>query len=94
MSRDAKGILGETFVPTRGSDGKAIMTGMEAIRGQQDDCEFLSSFCLYCAGGVVPRRAQTLSHAFIWEDRLQRQHCPATFGVFFGRLLSLAYVRL
>ncbi|CAM9631382.1 unnamed protein product [Ectocarpus fasciculatus] len=37
MSRDAKGILGETFVPTLDADGNPIMTGMEAIRGEQED---------------------------------------------------------
>ena len=40
MSRDARGILGETFVPTRDVSGKPIMTGMAAIRGAQEDCEF------------------------------------------------------
>ena len=40
VSRDAKGILGETFVPTRDARGKPIMTGMAAIRGTQEDCEF------------------------------------------------------
>ena len=42
VSRDAKGILGETRVPTRDHDGKPIMQGMEAIRGQQQDCELIA----------------------------------------------------
>eukprot|EP00752_Nemacystus_decipiens_P011632 g10327.t1 len=37
VSRDAKGILGETFIPTRDGNGNPIMAGMEAIRGQQED---------------------------------------------------------
>eukprot|EP00903_Cladosiphon_okamuranus_P012010 g11277.t1 len=37
MSRDAKGILGETLVPTRDADGKPIMVGAKAIRGQEED---------------------------------------------------------
>lgn len=41
VSRNAKVILGETFVPTRDADGNPIMAGMEAIRGQQDDCKSL-----------------------------------------------------
>lgn len=40
VNHGAKGILGETFVPTRGVSGSAIMTGMEAIRGTQEDCKF------------------------------------------------------
>ncbi|CAM9909083.1 unnamed protein product, partial [Ectocarpus sp. 6 AP-2014] len=36
VSRSAKGILGETFIPTRDVNGKQIMAGMEAIRGQQE----------------------------------------------------------
>ncbi|CAM9379885.1 unnamed protein product [Ectocarpus fasciculatus] len=36
VSRDAKGILGETFIPTRDANGKPIMAGMAAIRGQQE----------------------------------------------------------
>lgn len=39
LSPTASGILGETFVPTRNAAGKPIMSGMEAIRGQQEDCE-------------------------------------------------------
>ena len=39
LSRDAQGILGETFIPTRDADGMPIMAGMEAIRGHQEDCE-------------------------------------------------------
>ncbi|CAM9659945.1 unnamed protein product [Scytosiphon promiscuus] len=37
VSHDAKGVLGETFVPTRDANGEPIMTGMEAIRGKQED---------------------------------------------------------
>eukprot|EP00752_Nemacystus_decipiens_P016815 g15047.t1 len=37
VNHNAKGVLGETFVPTRDADGKPIMTGMEAIRGTQED---------------------------------------------------------
>ena len=44
VSRDAKGILGETRVPTRDHDGKPIMQGMEAIRGQHEDRES----CRFC----------------------------------------------
>ncbi len=41
VSRTATGILGETFVPKLDSSGNPIMSGMEAIRGTQDDCELL-----------------------------------------------------
>eukprot|EP00752_Nemacystus_decipiens_P008269 g7394.t1 len=37
VNRDARGVLGETFVATRDASGKPIMTGMEAIRGTQED---------------------------------------------------------
>ncbi|CAB1114560.1 unnamed protein product [Ectocarpus sp. CCAP 1310/34] len=37
VSHAAKGILGQTFVPTRDADGKPIMTGLEAIRGSEED---------------------------------------------------------
>ncbi|CAM9590520.1 unnamed protein product [Ectocarpus fasciculatus] len=37
VSQAAKGILGETFVPTRDASGKPIMTGMDAIRGTEED---------------------------------------------------------
>ncbi|CAN0121343.1 unnamed protein product [Scytosiphon promiscuus] len=37
ISRRAKGILGETIVPTRDASGNPIMTGMKAIRGEQED---------------------------------------------------------
>lgn len=40
ISRKASGILGETFVPTVDASGKAIMKGMEAIRGTQESCEY------------------------------------------------------
>lgn len=39
VRQNAKGVLGETLVPTRDATGKPIMTGMEAIRGTQKDCE-------------------------------------------------------
>ena len=39
MSPDAKGVLGETLLPTLDDSGKPIMTGMGAIRGSQEDCE-------------------------------------------------------
>ncbi|CAM9581761.1 unnamed protein product, partial [Ectocarpus fasciculatus] len=37
VSHAAKGILGQTFVPTRDADGKPIMTGFESIRGTEED---------------------------------------------------------
>lgn len=40
ISRDAEGVLGETMVATKDANGKPIMTGMEAIIGQEEDCEF------------------------------------------------------
>ena len=40
FSRDSQGIIGETFVPTRDSNGDKIMTGMECIRGEQEDCKW------------------------------------------------------
>ncbi|CAN0061462.1 unnamed protein product [Ectocarpus sp. 4 AP-2014] len=33
----ARGILGETVVPTMNGDGKPIMQGMDSIRGSQED---------------------------------------------------------
>lgn len=39
VSRAARGILGETFVPTLDANGDRIMSGMESIRGSQEDCE-------------------------------------------------------
>lgn len=39
VSLEAKGILGETVVPTLDSNGGIIMHGMESIRGNQEDCE-------------------------------------------------------
>jgi len=39
VSHAAKGILGETLVPTRDSNGMPIMAGLEAIRGQHEDCK-------------------------------------------------------
>ncbi len=40
ISMDAKGILGETLVPTIDEDGNRIMSGMASIRGSQADCEW------------------------------------------------------
>lgn len=40
LSSDARGILGETLVPTLDAGGEAIMNGMECIRGEQEDCKF------------------------------------------------------
>ena len=40
FGRDSQGIIGETFVPTRDANGDKIMTGMESIRGKQEDCEW------------------------------------------------------
>ncbi|CAM9110183.1 unnamed protein product [Ectocarpus fasciculatus] len=37
FSQSARGILGETFVPTKDAHGNRIMSGMEAIRGETDD---------------------------------------------------------
>lgn len=37
---DAKGILGETVVPTRDASGNRIMHGVECIRGVQADCKY------------------------------------------------------
>ncbi|MEP5376047.1 MAG: hypothetical protein ABJQ14_09710 [Hyphomicrobiales bacterium] len=39
-SQSARGILGETVVPTRDAHGAMIMHGMDAIRGGQEDCEY------------------------------------------------------
>lgn len=39
VDNSASGILGETFEPTLDSDGNPIMSGMEAIRGKEADCE-------------------------------------------------------
>ena len=39
LNHSAQGILGETFVPTRDADGNMIMTGMNSIRGVQEDCK-------------------------------------------------------
>ena len=40
ISLGATGILGETLVPTRDQTGAPIMQGMDAIRGDQEDCEW------------------------------------------------------
>lgn len=40
VRHSAKGILGETFVPTQDANGDRIMLGMDAIRGKQEDCKF------------------------------------------------------
>lgn len=39
VSGIARGVLGETSVATRDAHGEPIMTGMEAIRGTQNDCK-------------------------------------------------------
>lgn len=39
VSHEARGILGETFVPTFDDRGEPIMTGMDAIRGTQEECK-------------------------------------------------------
>ena len=43
VSVDATGILGETQVPTLDDSDNPIMQGMGAIRGLQEDCEWLFS---------------------------------------------------
>lgn len=43
----AKGILGETLVPTLDDRGQPIMTGIDSIRGSQEDCE-----CRYGLGRI------------------------------------------
>lgn len=63
ISSDATGIIGETFVATKDVNGHAIMTGMEAIRGQQEDCEFrlrpnISS--IHVTGSIVCRTFITI----------------------------------
>ena len=40
VSNDAKGILGETMVPTRDGGGDMIMHGKRYIRGEKADCKF------------------------------------------------------
>ena len=40
VSDNAKGILGETKVPTRDAEGNAIMHGLRCIRGAPEDCKF------------------------------------------------------
>ena len=44
LSSDARGILGETLVPTLDAGGEAIMKGMECIRGEQEACELAPFF--------------------------------------------------
>lgn len=39
VSLEATGILGETVLPTVDANGKVIMQGIHAIRGEQEDCE-------------------------------------------------------
>ena len=39
VSQNARGILGETLLPTLDANGNMIMHGMDAIRGEQEDCE-------------------------------------------------------
>ena len=41
INLDATGILGETLVPTVDENGASIMQGMGAIRGMQEDCEYI-----------------------------------------------------
>ena len=41
LSLDAKGVIGETLVPTRDAGGGIIMHGREAIRGEPRDCELI-----------------------------------------------------
>ena len=44
LSYRAQGIIGETFVPTRDANGDMIMHGMEAIRGDEEDCKFVQAY--------------------------------------------------
>ncbi|CAB1101779.1 unnamed protein product [Ectocarpus sp. CCAP 1310/34] len=37
VSLSAKGVLGETLIPTRAASGEYVMHGMEAIRGTEED---------------------------------------------------------
>lgn len=46
ISQDAKGILGETFVPTRDDNGNIITHGMECIRGEESDCKLAQHSCM------------------------------------------------
>ncbi len=39
VSREATGVLGDNIVPKLDDAGNRIMHGMEAIRGEQEDCE-------------------------------------------------------
>ena len=39
VSRDAKGVLGETVVPMRDADGNKIMHCVRCIRGVKADCK-------------------------------------------------------
>lgn len=54
LTRNAKGVLGETLVPTTDDNGRRIMHGMESIRGQQEDCEYLE---LYDDARIPPAMA-------------------------------------
>lgn len=74
ISRDGKGVLGETFVPTRDANGKPIMVGMEAIRGKQDDCEFVRNGYRRClaARGVSANRVQYWTHLGSTGDKHTR----------------------
>lgn len=40
VSTDATGVLGETLVPSIDEEGHEIMSGMESIRGSQEDCKY------------------------------------------------------
>ena len=51
----ATGVLGETMVPTLDDNGMPIMHGMGAIRGSQEDCEWVK-----CPVASVVYVAQTL----------------------------------
>ena len=55
VSQNARGILGETLVPTRDAAGVMIMHGMEAIHGEQEDCE--------CSGMRVWRLSLAVSYS-------------------------------
>lgn len=71
VSRYVKGVLGETFVPTRDANGEPIMKGTEAIRGEQEDCKCVrphTSCLLFCVGVYVHscRRTKTQRGAHSW----------------------------
>lgn len=41
VSRNTRGVLGETFVPTLDLYGNRIVEGMDSIRGSEEDCELI-----------------------------------------------------